>query len=486
MTARERRQAWFRGGQPAVDVLVVGGGVVGAGIYRRLALAGHRVLLVERGDLGSGASQGSANLVWGGLLYLARGRVDEVWRWTHARDRLLADPASGVQPLPCAYRPDPARRSPLLVRAALLGYWALGGCRGPFPRARDGLLHFREGLLTQHDARRAWSRAAGVPGTVLNWCAPTAATARPGGWDVALDDRLDGLRTTVRCAMVVNAAGAWAGGVDALAGIDHGWDIVPSRGVSLVVAGRRDHALMVEHPDERDMLSLVPYPGADAAIWGSTETLTDVSGALEPSDDDIVGLIRLHRRLVGPLSRRDLLAVRCGVRALAVKRGTTARRSQDLTRSFRVLGHDSGWITILGGKLTGARAVADAIAGQVSHRLGCRAPAAAEPPAVPPAVRLPGLDLDLPDPAWCREHEQCWTLESWLRRRTPLAQIVPRGGLGWEDEHQPQLADLAERLLGAEGAAALAAHAAAVAAEDARLARLFALADGSTAARIPA
>lgn len=483
MTARERRQAWFRGAQPAVDVLVVGGGVVGAGIYRRLALGGHRVLLVERGDLGSGASQGSANLVWGGLLYLARGRVDEVWRWTHARDRLLADPASGVQPLPCAYRPDPARRSPLLVRAALLGYWALGGCRGPFPRARDGLLHFREGLLTEHDARRAWSRAAGVPGTVLNWCVPTAATARPGGWEVALDDRLDGLRTTVRCAMVVNAAGAWAGGVDALAGIDHGWDIVPSRGVSLVVAGCRDHALMVEHPDERDMLSLVPYPGADAAIWGSTETLTDAAGALQPADDEILGLIRLHRRLIGPLDRRGLLAVRCGVRALAVKRGTAARRSQDLTRSFRLLAHASGWITILGGKLTGAQAVADAVATRVERRLGRRAPVVAEPPSVPPAVRLPGLDLDLPDPAWCREHEQCWTLESWLRRRTPLAQVVPRGGLGWDDEHLPRLAGLLDPVFGVD---ALAAHAAAVAAEDARLDRLFALADGAAAARIPA
>jgi hypothetical protein len=169
-----------------------------------------------------------------------------------------------------------------------------------------------------------------------------------------------------------------------------------------------------------------------------------------------------------------------------VKRGTTARRSQDLTRSFRLLAHASGWITILGGKLTGAQAVADAVAARVERRLGRRAPAMAEPPADPPAVRLSGLDLDLPDPAWCREHEQCWTLESWLRRRTPLAQVVPRGGLGWGDEHLPGLAGLAERLLGPDGAAALAAHAAAVAAEDARLDRLFALADGDAAARMPA
>lgn len=481
MSSRERRRAWFHGGQPAVDVVVIGGGVVGASVFRSLATAGYSAVLVERGDLGAGASQGSANLVWGGLLYLARGRVDEVWRWTHERDRLLADPASGVRALPCTYRIDPARRSPLLVRAALLGYWALSGCRGPFPRARDGQLRFREGLLAEHDARRTWSIAAAAPGTVLNWCTPTAMTACPGGWEIALQDGLDGLRTTLRCTMVVNAAGAWAGGVDALAGIDHGWDIVPSRGVSLVVAGRRDNALMVEHPDEPDMLSLVPYPGADAAIWGSTETLADAATALQPADDEITGLIRLHRQLIGPLSRRDLLAVRCGVRALAVRRGTAARRSQDLTRSFRILGHASGWITILGGKLTGARAVAATVAARVARRLGRRTPLAPLPTPTPPTVRVAGLEL--PDPAWCREHEQCWTLESWLRRRTPLAQVVPRGGLGWDDEQLPQLAGLLDPVF---GAAALAAYAAGIAADEARLTRLFALADGAAAARIPA
>jgi hypothetical protein len=63
---------------------------------------------------------------------------------------------------------------------------------------------------------------------------------------------------------------------------------------------------------------------------------------------------------------------------------------------------------------------------------------------------------------------------------------VPRGGLGWDDEHLPQLAGLAERLLGADGAPALAAYAAGIAADEARLTRLFALADGSTAARMSA
>ena len=449
--------------------------MVGASAFRNLATAGYSTLLVERGDFGSGASQGSANLVWGGLLYLAQGRFDEVWRWTHERDRLLDDPSSGVRPLNCAYRIDPTRRNPALVHAALLGYWAIGGCRGPFPRRQEGHLRFREGLLVEHDARRTWSMVDGGIGKILNWCTPTRITARPNGWEVDLRDGLDGLHTRVRCAMVVNAAGTWSGQVDALAGIDHGWDIVPSRGVSLVVTGRRDHALMVEHPTEHDMLSLVPFPGANASIWGSTETLVSQAEAvLQANDDEILELIRLHRQLIGPLPRQGLLGVRCGVRALAVRRGSAAQRSQDLTRSFRIISQTSGWITILGGKLTGARFVASTIGARVAQRLGHRKPIDAVQRAAPPTIRLAGLDL--PDPAWCREHEECWTLASWLRRRTPVAQVVPRGGLGWEDEHLPQLADISQRLLGVAGPAALDAYVAEVALEEARLTRLFHLA----------
>ena len=473
--ARERRQAWLRNNSHDIDVVVVGGGVVGASVFRTLAAEGYRTLLVERGDFGSGASQGSANLIWGGLLYLARGRFDEVWRWTHERDRLLDDPFSGVRPLDCVYRIDPARRNPALVHAALLGYWALGGCRGPFPRRYEGHLRFREGLLVEHDARRTWSMVDSGTGTFLNYCTPTKITACPGGWEIDLRDGLDGMHSQLRCAMVVNAAGTWSGKVDALAGIDHGWDILASRGVSLVVTGHRDHALMVEHPTERDILSLVPFPGANASIWGSTETLvSQAEAALLPSDDEILGLIRLHRQLIGPLPRRGLLGVRCGVRALAVRRGTVAQRSQDLTRSFRILTETSGWITILGGKLTGAQFVASACAAQVAKRLGQRKPIAQIQRATPPMIQLAGMDL--PDPAWCREHEECWTLESWLRRRTPVAQVIPRGGLGWDNEHLPQLADISERLLGVAGPASLDAYVAGIDHEEARLARLFDLA----------
>lgn len=453
------RAAWFRAGSQRCDVAVIGAGAIGATVYRRLGEAGYRVVMVDRGDVGGGASQGSANLIWGGLLYLSRGRLDEVVRWCAERDGLTANRASGVTRLPCLYRIAPSRRSPLLVHAALLGYWMLGRCRGMLPWRSQGHIHFAEARLDLPDARWSWRQVAMTPpGCVAaTWSAIESISRCPGGWTMVLNDRRSRGSMRLEAALVVNAGGAWAGKIDAQAGIDHGWDIVPSRGVSLVVAGVRPTALMIEHPRERDVLSLVPFPGADACIWGSTETLvTDPDAALAPSQAEVSELVRLHRQLVGPLSRAQVLAVRCGVRALAVRRGAAVKRSQDLTRSFRILDREPGWITILGGKLTGAEAAARHVLGQARRGLGGRPPPASFSLPVAPTIHFPGLDQPLPDPGWCREHEQCWTLDSWLRRRTPVAQLVAGGGLGLQDQHHEQVQHIAAAIHGSDGAEALA------------------------------
>lgn len=478
-----RRAAWFSTARHEVDVVVVGAGAVGATIYRELAAAGYRVVVVDQGDVGSGASQGSANLIWGGLLYLARGRVDEVWRWSRERDRLVADPSAGVGRLPCSYRIDDARRHPRLVQTALLGYWLLGGAHGQWPRNADGHLEFAEARLLVHDARWTWNRLAATPepNWVATWCAIEEIHRDGDGWELRLTDRLDGGTTRLHTRWVINASGAWSAQVDAIAGIDHGWEVVVSRGVSLVVAGRRDRALMVEHPDERDLLSLVPFPQADAAIWGSTETLVaSPEAGMQPEVGEIARLLALHHRLIGPLERDQLLGLRCGVRALAVRRGTAPRRSQDLTRSFRILGRDDGWITILGGKLTGAAAVAREVLHRVARRLGARPSPVLPQRMEPPGMRFPGTSFIVPDPAWCRDHEQCWTLACWLRRRTPIAQVIPRGGLGLHDEYRPLLADIANRIMGDAGPAALVAYASTVEADEERIQRAFELAAKET------
>ena len=473
-TDRTRRQRWFSTKQQHCEVVIIGAGVVGTTIYRRLSEAGYTVVLIDRNDVGGGASQGSANLIWGGLLYLAKGRLDEVVRWSRARDALLAQP--GVTPLTCSYRFDPRQRHPAVVRTALFAYWLLGGCRGPRPHTQHGAVHFREAILAVPDARWTWQQLAA-----------DAISATANGWQLDVHDLLDGLTTSVHATLVINAAGAWAGTVDALAGIDHGWDIIASRGVSLVMASSDEragnqnnhknltrNAVMFEHPQVRDILSLVPFPGADAFIWGSTETLTSsADAALVPTEADVVELIRLHRQLIGPLPKERILAVRCGLRALAVRRGVVPQRSQDLTRRFRLLTSRSGWVTIIGGKLTGSDAIAKRVVVKATQQLGRRTPLTSVPSSPSelaiPMIHYPGFPTGVVDPEWSRDHEHCWSLSCWLRRRTAIAQVIPRGGLGRHDEHRQRLEDIARIFHGDDAVTVVAAYARQIALSDEHL-----------------
>jgi glycerol-3-phosphate dehydrogenase len=422
------------------DVLVVGGGAVGAATYHHLRSAGLRVVLAERTDFAAGSSQGSAGLVWGGLLYLRHGHLREVATWCRERDRLRRDLPHLVVPHACAYRRAPHRRSPWMVGAGLGLYWLLGA--GRMPRRRGRHLLFEEACLVDSDARFTWEWIAGSPGTctAFNRCTAESFRRHGDGWEVDLIDHLDGGRTTLRTRWVVNACGPWAAQVDEQAGIAHGWRLLLSRGTSLVVPGRRACSQIVEHPTQDDALSLVPF--ADAAIWGSTETMvpSPTEGFTIPPQE-IDDLIAWHRQLLGPLTHAEVIALRVGVRALAVPAAATPQESRTAARAFRVLAHGRlPWISLYGGKLSGCVAVAR----QVVRLLTGRTPAkpSLERPSVPSVV-FPDLARPVVDPRWSRDHEQCWSLGDWLRRRTPIAQLVPRGGCGHHDEHLHALADAA-------------------------------------------
>lgn len=402
-----------------------------------LRTAGLRVVLAERHDFAAGSSQGSAGLVWGGLLYLRHGHLREVMTWCRERDHLRRDLPHLIVSHVCAYRRAPIRRSPLMVGAGLALYWLLGAGRAP--RLRGDHLVFQEARLRDSDARFTWEWIAGTAGlcTAFNRCEATAFRRNGGGWEVDLNDRLDHHTTTLHARWVVNACGPWAGEVDRRAGIESRWRLVLSRGTSLVVPGRRTQSEIIEHPAQDDALSLVPF--GDASLWGSTETLVesaDIGFAIPPGE--VTDLLGWYHHLIGPLDRHEVIAVRIGVRALATPVGTSLRRSQDLARAFRVLPQANlPWISLYGGKLSGCAAVARQV---VRHITGRTAPRPSLQRLQVPSILFPGLARPVVDPRWSRDHEQCWSLGDWVRRRTPIAQLVPRGGCGHRNEHLDALA----------------------------------------------
>jgi glycerol-3-phosphate dehydrogenase len=452
------------------DVVIVGGGINGATILHGLAAAGYRVLLIDRGDFGSGTSQASAMLVWGGLLYLRDLELLTVLRLSAARDALIRQQRTTVRPQTVRYITERGGRSRTFVQSMLYAYWALGGFRREHPRfdrrfSERALLDPDRvlGALTYEEARIAPSDARFVLSWILgavsdravarNYCALAGGAFDPRSEKWRLELSGPAWAGEVEARLVVNAAGGWTEGVNAAFGRSSPWRHLLSRGVSISIPRDLRHEAIVacDAAPGGTAMSLVPW--GPVSLWGSTDTIhASMPEAMAFTTDDVEGLLDLlNAHLARRVSMDDVVSVRCGVRALAVPAGF--RPGGDLTRLSRHhrIHPDEGqpWISVYGGKLSGCVSIADAVRREVEARIGrVRLPLAAErgESPDPPTVSFPGLRERVAAPEWCVKHEWCRSLDDYLRRRTNIAQWVPRGGLGRQLEHLPHVRDIARAI----------------------------------------
>jgi glycerol-3-phosphate dehydrogenase len=490
-----RRQAtWGTAQRDLLDVVVVGGGSSGASIVHRLAALGYRVLLVDERDYGGGTSQASAMMVWGGVLYLRSLDIPTVCRLSAAREALLGSLPGWVTPATFAYLPRRGDWRPLpLLRLAFALYRLLGRRRRAAseirrdlsawgflrPGAFTGALLFEEARLVDSDARFVAAlvlAARGQGALALNYCAVTGGRHLAGAreWRLAVRDQLSGQEAEVRARLVVVAAGVWTDALHARLAVESPYAHVLSKGVFLTLPRDPRHRVPLVFecgaPGRLDAMPFVPW--GPVALWGPSETPLDgleAGFSARPADVRFL-LDQLNRHLATPVSAADVVSLRCGVRALAVRRGASATRDS-LALSRRVRLHRDparGWLAVYGGKLTDCLVVADLAAAAVADALGRRpaaTPAPADVPVPVPPEPFPGLEAPVPAPAWCVAEEDCWSLDDYLRRRTNLAQWVPRGGLGRRDEHRARLERIARVVTGgdpARTAAAVQAYAATV------------------------
>jgi glycerol-3-phosphate dehydrogenase len=364
-----------------LDVLVIGGGITGAGVALDAASRGLRTALVERRDLANGTSRWSSKLVHGGLRYLRHGQLAVAWESARERHILMTTTAPHlVHPLPflAALNPGLGPLGGALteagVRAGDLLRLASGTRRRQLPGPRrisalearrlfgglrvDGLrgaILFWDGQL-EDDARLviAVARTAAAHGAAI----ATHCTATTSGHGrVTVRDEVGGSTFEVRARTVVNAAGVWAGAVDPSVRLR------PSKGSHLVV----DAAAL---GDPRAAL-VVPVPGESARWVGATPTgdgrvivgVTDDAhlGAIE--DEPTVSaaerefLLRiLSTSLERPLTEVEVLGSYAGFRPLL---DTGAGSTADLSRSHSIVeSADGGLVTVVGGKLTTYRRMA--------------------------------------------------------------------------------------------------------------------------------
>ena len=392
---RERTLAELAGS--AVDVVVVGGGVTGAGVALDAASRGLSVVLLERADLAAGTSRWSSKLVHGGLRYLAHGEIGLARESARERAVLMGTTAPHlVRRLPFLV-PDVAGRDVTALAAAggRLGdavRLSVPGGRGSLPSTRRvsrddvarltpgvrpgrGGVVFWDGQLVD-DARLvvALIRTAVAQGaSVLTGADVTAVD----GSDVHVE--LDnGEAITLRAGAVVNAAGVWAQRLAPRIGL------VPSRGSHLVVPGSQlgspSAALTVPLPGSRSRY-VFALPQADGLVYLG---LTDepVSGPVSdddpvPSDGEVQQLLdTVNQVLAAPLSREDLVGAYAGYRPLVLPEsaGTgPGDATADLSRKHLLM-WDGPVLSVVGGKLTTYRAMAEETVDAVVERLGRGAP----------------------------------------------------------------------------------------------------------------
>ena len=382
LDARDRGAVLDRLAGTEFDVLVVGGGVTGAGAALDAASRGLRVALVEARDLASGTSSRSSKLIHGGLRYLEQFDFKLVWEALRERDLLVSKLAPHlVKPVSFLY---PLQRKVIerpYVGAGLVLYDALEGTKRPVPHHRHltvrGALRLAPalkpsglaGALLYYDAQAddarytlTVARTAAAHGALI----ATQVSARellrsPDGATVTgarVRDEESGRDIDVRARRVVVCAGVWTDLVHELSGgVRAGYKVRMSKGVHIVVpyaAIRSDTGIILR--TEKSVLFIIPW--GQRWIVGTTDT--DWTGdRAEPAatgeDIDYI-LEHANRILARPLTRSDVIGVYAGLRPLIAADDSTP--TTKLSREHVVGTPVPGLTSIAGGKFTTYRVMA--------------------------------------------------------------------------------------------------------------------------------
>ena len=377
---RRRAELAELGDGARVDVVVIGGGITGTGIALDAATRGLSVVLVEKHDLAFGTSRWSSKLVHGGLRYLASGNVGIARRSAIERHILMTRNAPHLvhaMPQLVPLLPEMSTASRALVR---IGFAAGDGLRrlagtsaSTLPRSRridaqravelaptvrtrglDGGLLAYDGQLVD-DARlvTAVARTAAQHGAKI---LTRVSAVEASGSSIVLTDTLTGETMTVTARAVVNAAGVWAGEVDPAIRLR------PSRGTHLVfdaaAFGNPVAALTIPIPGALNRFVFAMPEQLGRVYLGLTDE--DAPGPIpdvpEPSAEEVSFLLdTVNTALSVELGAQDVLGSYAGLRPLIESAGHTA----DVSREHAVTESSTGMLSVIGGKLTEYRYMAE-------------------------------------------------------------------------------------------------------------------------------
>ena len=396
--AFDRAQALERLRTESFDVLVVGGGVTGAGVALDAASRGLKTALVERRDFATGTSSKSSKMVHGGIRYLQQGDFRLVYQALSERQRLLRNAPHLVRPL--GFLVPIYRRGGLIPRVfarffglALWFYDLTGGALigkrhkrldkeatlAHMPTLKDDLVQSRYLYddARADDARLALTvaRTAALDhGAAVTNHAPVTKLRKEDGRIVGATVDTDAGTIDVTARAVVNASGVWVDGVDSLEAPQEQPTIRPARGAHVVVRRelvRNDVAVLMGIPGKRASVFAVPW--GEFTYIGTSDT--DYEGDLDNlpcTADDVSFLLgNINFSTDEELKDDDVLGAWVGLRPLL--RGAKRKKTADLSRRHRITRSPGGLISIAGGKLTTYRQMAQDTVDEVLRLLGRQA-----------------------------------------------------------------------------------------------------------------
>jgi glycerol-3-phosphate dehydrogenase len=365
------------------QVLIIGGGATGTGLARDLALRGVDCILVEKEDINAGASGGNHGLLHSGARYI--GSDPAAARECREEGELLkrlaphcvedtgglfvavagddetyvADFASrcrqcGIQAQAVDVK-EAQEMEPILSDRIIAAYFVPDACVDPFMLSLDNLADAQA-----HGAR------------VLRHTR-IAAFAKSGALieQVVLENCRTGERFTIEAEQIVNATGAWAGRVAAMAGAKI--DVLCSQGSLIITQNRLAHRVINRLRKASDADILVP--GGTVSIFGTTSVRIDDPDKARPSVAEVDAMLSDGIAMIPKLAETRFIRAYAGVRPLVQTAPTSDDRA--VSRGFALIDHrDEGidnFFTITGGKLTTYRLMAEKTANRVCKRLGVRA-----------------------------------------------------------------------------------------------------------------
>lgn len=381
------------------DVIIIGAGINGAGIARDAAMRGLQVLVLDKGDIGGGTTSWSTRLIHGGLRYLEHAELGLVRESLRERETLFRIAPHLVKPLPILLPLyEQAARGPLTIRAGMIAYDMLSLDKS-LPRHRmltrdealvqapglnrnglraaaiyyDGQVEFAERLVVENVLSAKEHGATVITYARVQKLTGQFTDAGVAGRVVEFVDTRTGAAFAARGRIIVNAAGPWVDEV--LTSVERPSQrlIGGTKGSHLIVnpfAGAPSAALYVEAESDRRSFFIIPWDGK--YLIGTTDIrFTGDLDRVEIEDDEIDYLLRETNRVISPsrLTRDAVLYTYAGVRPLPY---TENKNEEGITRRhfIRESRDQEGLLSIVGGKLTTYRNLAEQTVDLIGRKLG--------------------------------------------------------------------------------------------------------------------